>query len=104
MEQTVLQLFITMLAIPITLILFQRFVNKADETKKEEEKNWRNNVTGMFERIEKKITSYCAENHKEHDELYTSRNILEKRVTVIENTHHLRGCDDPYSRRSGDGL
>lgn len=102
MEQSIIQIIITLIAIPVTLMLFQRFVNKADEVKKEEEINWRKNVTDMFDRIERKITSYCAENHKEHDELYAARNIMENRVSVIENTHHQRGCDQPYMRREAD--
>jgi hypothetical protein len=102
MEQSIIQIIITLIAIPVTLMLFQRFVNRADEVKKEEEINWRKNVTDMFDRIERKITSYCADNHKEHDELYAARNIMEKRVAVIENTHHQRGCDQPYMRRDVD--
>jgi hypothetical protein len=98
MEQSILQILVTLLAIPCTVWLFQRFINKADKVKEQEEMNWRKNVTDMFDRIERKITSYCGENHKEHDELYTARNLLEKRVSVIENTHHQRGCDEPFGK------
>jgi len=93
MEQSIIQIIVTLIAIPVTLMLFQRFISKADEVKKEEEANWRKNVTDMFDRIERKITSYCAENHKEHDELYTAGNALDKRVAIIETTHKQRGCD-----------
>lgn len=93
MEQSILQILVTLLAIPCTVWLFQRFINKADKVKEQEEANWRKNVTDMFDRIERKITSYCSENHKEHDELYKARNAIDTRVAVIETTHKQRGCD-----------
>jgi len=97
-HQTILQIIITLLAMPIILFFFQRFVNKSDETKKQEETNWRASVTDMFARLEKKVTTYCQDNHKEHGELYENVNSLNTKVSSIETIHHQRGCDQPYRR------
>lgn len=104
--ESILHIAITLVFIPIVLFLFSRFVTRSDEAKKEarakeeelkkqEEASWRKTVQDMFTRIESKLTTYCQQNHKEHDELYTARNDLMERVAVIENTHHQRGCDQP---------
>jgi hypothetical protein len=98
-ESTIIHVLITAIAIPMVLFIFQRFINRADEVKKAEEASWRKSVTDMFTRMETKITSYCSDNHKEHDELYVAKNELTARVAVIENTHHQRGCDQPFLRR-----
>lgn len=100
--QIIIQIAVTMIAIPITLFFFQRFVNKADEAKRKEEANWRENVKEMFTKLEKKVSSYCTDNHKEHDELYAAKNKIENRVSVIETTHHQRGCNQPYRRRENE--
>lgn len=100
-QQSLIQLVITLVAIPLTLFFFQRFINKADQAKQEEEYGWRENVKGMFSRLENKVSTYCTDNHKDHDDLYGSTNDLTTRVSVIENTHHQRGCDQPF-RRSGE--
>lgn len=112
-HQTIIQIIITTIAIPLTLFFFQRFVNRADEArrkeaasadeaKKKEEANWRENVKELFSKLEKKVSEYCTENHKEHDELYADKNKIDNRVSVIETTHHQRGCDQPYRRREKD--
>jgi len=52
--------------------------------------------------INKKVSDMCASNDKEHDELYSARNCIERRVQAIETTHHQRGCDQPFRRREED--
>ena len=107
--QIIMTALITSLAIPITIFFFQRSINRADEARKEEERkaaeskkqeeaNWRKSVSDMFTRIESKITSYCTDNHKEHEELYGLKNEISSRVSVIETVHHQRGCDQPIRR------
>lgn len=104
--ESILHIVITLVFIPIVLYLFSRFVSRSDDAKKEarlkedalkkqEEDSWRRSVQDMFNRIESKLTGYCMQNHKDHDDLYTARNDLMERVAVIENTHHQRGCDQP---------
>lgn len=107
--QIIITTLITSLAIPVTIFFFQRSINKADEAQKEEERkaaeakkqeetNWRKSVSDMFTRIETKITNYCSDNHKEHEELYGLKNEISSRVSVIETVHHQRGCDQPIRR------
>lgn len=52
--------------------------------------------------INKKVSDMCASNDKEHDELYSARNCIERRIQAIETTHHQRGCDQPFRRRGED--
>lgn len=102
MESSVIHIIITLVVVPLVMFLFQRFVNSADATRKEEEMAWRDSVTKMFDRIERKITSYCADNHKEHDELYQAKNSIDKRVSVMETVHQMNGCNDGLKRRATD--
>jgi flagellar biosynthesis protein FliP len=101
-HQTIIQIIVPAIAIPLTLFIFQRFVNKAEAAKQQEEINWRESVKTMFDKLEKKVSSYCTDNHKEHDELFSAKNKIDNRVSVIETTHHQRGCNQPYRRREKD--
>jgi hypothetical protein len=74
-------------------------MNKNDELKKESEETWRIEVKEKFDSISKKITSFCTDNHREHNELYDARNNLTSRMGAVETIHHQRGCDQPYQRR-----
>ncbi|MFA5158716.1 MAG: hypothetical protein WC451_06060 [Patescibacteria group bacterium] len=74
-------------------------MNKNDKLKERSEDNWREEVKGKFDSISKKITSFCTDNHHEHDELYTARNDLQNKIGAIETIHHQRGCDQPFQRR-----
>ena len=56
----------------------------------------------LLANINKKVSDMCASNEKEHDELYTARNCIERRLQNIETTHHQRGCDQPYKRREAE--
>lgn len=103
MPESAIHVLITLVAIPVVLILFQRFINKADAAKEKEETGWRESVKQMFSTLEGKLTSYCAQNRMDHEQLYADKNDLMERVAVIENTHHQRGCDQPYDRRAGNG-
>ena len=100
MEYSAIQILITLVAIPSTLFFFQRFVSRSDAAREAEEANWRTYVREKFESLEKKLTTYCTENHTEHDELYESRNDVNERVKAIETTHHQRGCDQPIRRET----
>lgn len=101
-HQTIIQIIITTITIPIALFLFQRVIRNSDEIKKEEELHWRQNVEKMFSRMESKISTYCTENHAQHEVIFDDRNDLMNRVAVIENIHHQRGCDQPYNRRNAN--
>jgi hypothetical protein len=100
MESSIIQIIISAITIPVCFMIFQRTMNKNDELKKESEEGWREEVKAKFDSISKKITSFCTDNHKEHDELYTARNELQKKVGEIETIHHQRGCDQPFQRRN----
>jgi uncharacterized protein YpmS len=104
MPETAIHILITLIVIPVVLFLFQRFVSKADDARKELDKQWHASVTNKFDEITKKISSYCADNHKEHDEIYTKVNTLTNKVGAIETIHHQRGCDQPYRRREGEAI
>jgi hypothetical protein len=99
MEQSIIHILITSVVVPVCFILFQRMTNKNDELKKQSEEDWRKEVKEKFDTISKKITSFCGDNHVEHNELYTARNNLVERVGILETTHHQRGCDQPIQRR-----
>lgn len=97
-ESTIVHILITAVTIPIVLFLFKRFVDRSDKIKEKEEEQWRTSVKEMFSKLEKKLTDYCTKNSREHDEFYTARREMERRVGVIENTHHLKGCDAPMRK------
>jgi hypothetical protein len=48
--------------------------------------------------INKKVTTICRDNRKEHDELYNEKNNHATRITTIETTHRLKGCDTFHKR------
>lgn len=100
--QTIIQIFATIIAIPVTLFFFQRFVAKADEAKEKEEASWRGYVREEFGKLNAKLTKVCEDNRRDHEELFSAKSDIGTRVSVIEEVHHQRGCDQPYNRRTGD--
>jgi hypothetical protein len=102
MESPIIHILITVFVIPVCFMVFQRIVNKNDELKKDSEDRWREEVKGKFDSISKKITSFCQDNHNEHNELYAKSNDLTSRVGAIETIHQQRGCNQPYNRRGGE--
>lgn len=98
----ILHILITLVAIPVAVGLFNRFVKKADKIDDDSKKKWEKYVTDKFDEITSTLDKYCSDNHREHDELYTRVRNAENRVSVIETTHHQRGCDQPFRRRLND--
>ena len=101
-----LHILITLVFIPIIVMFYNRNIKKADihqekreKDKERTEEDWKEYVKGEFGKMSIKITSYCAENHREHEELYHDYNKINTRLTAVETTHHQRGCDQPYMRR-----
>jgi hypothetical protein len=101
-HQTIIQIAVTVIAIPVTLFFFQRFVNKADAAQAKEEDHWRGYVREEFLKLGSKLTRVCDDNRRDHEELYTAKNDITTRVSRIEEVHHQRGCDQPYTRRDQD--
>jgi hypothetical protein len=58
-------------------------------------------VTERHNAVMRKLLEYCQRNRADHGELYTYKNDMEKRITVIEATHHQNGCDQPTKRLAG---
>ena len=52
-------------------------------------------ILANLKAVNKKVTDMCADNTKEHDELYAAKNKIENRVQAIETMHHIKGCDVP---------
>lgn len=98
----ILHILITLIAIPVAMGAFNRFVKKADKIDDDSKKKWEKYVTDKFDEITGTLNKYCNDNHKEHEELYGRTGKLENRTSVLETTHHQRGCDQPYRRRTDD--
>lgn len=98
MESSIIQIIISAITIPVCFMIFQRTMNKNDKLKEKSENDWREEVKGKFDFIGKKITSFCQDNHLEHNELYAAKNEIQNRVGAIETIHHQRGCDQPVRR------
>ncbi|MCE5212511.1 MAG: hypothetical protein LLG40_13290 [Deltaproteobacteria bacterium] len=94
MESSIIHILITAVAIPLCFVVLNRVTNKNDELKKKSEEDWRTEVKEKFDGISKKITSFCSENHVEHNELYEARNLHADRIRAIETIHHIKGCDE----------
>jgi hypothetical protein len=80
-----------------------------DAVLKEIDTQWRETVAESFRKVElankgidEKLTSFCAQNNIVHAELIKTKNDQERRMVKIEETHHQRGCDQPYLRRVGE--
>jgi enoyl-[acyl-carrier-protein] reductase (NADH) len=80
-----------------------------DAVVKEIDTKWHETVAESFKRMELtnkeidiKLTSFCRQNNEVHNELIKTKNEQEKRIVKIEETHHQRGCDQPYPRRIGE--
>jgi hypothetical protein len=69
----------------------------AEKERLEEERHL--SLLNQNERLIKKVSGYCEQNTKEHDELFTSRREAENRLTAIEEIHRQRGCNQPFQRR-----
>jgi hypothetical protein len=98
----ILQIVITLIAVPMIVWLFQRSVKKADDAKKEKEDERHVHFKEAIDSLLAKVTRFCEKNNDEHNELFTARREQGNRITSIETIHHTRGCDQPYQRRSGE--
>lgn len=49
-----------------------------------------------------KINSFCKENHDEHNELFTARREIEKKIEKIDTIHKMKGCDQPFLKAQGN--
>lgn len=89
MTETLIHAAITTGIMSLALFFIYRFVNRADQVKADEEKQWRERVMSMFTKLESKITSYCQDNHESHNELYAARNELSLKVERLSTEHNI---------------
>jgi hypothetical protein len=95
----ILQIVITMIAVPLVVWFIQRGYSKADKEKKEKDDERHNHFKESMDNLVKKVTDYCQKNHNDHEQLFEFKNDHAERITTIETTHKQRGCDQPYHRR-----
>ena len=98
MEQSIIHIIVTLIAIPVALFIFQRLVNKKDGAEKQVADERHDNILKSIKELTEKITKFCTENKKEHCEFFGYGTEIEK----INTIHHQRGCDQPYMRRGTD--
>jgi ABC-type sulfate transport system permease component len=97
---TIVAWIVTVLLIPL-LVLFWKSESKrvADALAAKERLDIERHttlaslVTERHAAIMAKLSSYCQQNGREHEELFTERRLHGDRITAIEQTHKLKGCD-----------
>jgi len=97
---TVIAWIVTVLLIPLIIAFWKSESKRNDQmiTSKDERDIERHAalaalVTERHNVVISKLTQYCSQNGKEHDELFDDRRRHEVRIKSIETVHEVRGCN-----------